>query len=447
MFNLSAICVFMAFFALQLSCTNAQNISDEQLMDSVQRQTFRYFWDFAEPNSGLARERFHPDGDYPQNDAHVVTSGGSGFGLMAILVGIERGYITRAQGLERLEKITGFLEKADRFHGVWSHWIDGNTGKAVPFSRKDNGGDLVETAYLVEGLLCTRQYFKKGNAAEKKLSRRIDALWKGIEWNWYTQGRDSLYWHWSPTYNWEMNFALEGYNEVLITYILAASSPNYAIKPSVYHKCWARNGGIVSNKGKYGYPLILKYNGAEEYGGPLFWAHYSYVGLDPRGLKDKYADYWQLNTNLSRINYQYCVENPLHFKGYSADCWGLTASYTRNKDGSTGYAGHKPMEEDFGVISPTAALSSMPYTPKESMAAMRFFYQNKSWLWGPAGFYDAFSIHYNNWVTPHYLAIDQGPVVAMIENHRSGLLWRLFMSCPEVNKGLKKLGFTREGAK
>lgn len=430
-------------FVLFSGCTLtfAQNIPDKALMDSVQYQTFRYFWDFAEPNSGLARERFHPDGKYPQNDAHVVTTGGSGFGLMAILVGIERGYISRKQGVERLQKITTFLEKADRFHGAWPHWINGNTGKVVPFGKKDNGGDLVETSFLVEGLLCVRQYFSKGNVAERQLSQRIDALWRGIEWNWFTQGKDVLYWHWSPNFGWEMNFALQGYNECLITYILGAASPQYAIKPEAYHKGWARDGKIVSSNVKYGLPLILSHNAAEEYGGPLFWAHYSFVGLDPRKLKDKYADYWQLNTNHSKINYQYCVENPLKMAGYGKDCWGITASYSRMPNGDIGYISHKPFLKDIGVISPTAALSSMPYTPKESLQAMRYFYQNKSWLWGPAGFYDAFSIQHNNWVAPRYLAIDQGPIVAMIENHRTGLLWKLFMSCPEVKIGLKKLGF------
>lgn len=434
----------LAIFILTGIHVFGQQLSDNALMDSVQRQTFRYFWDFAEPNSGLARERYHPNGHYPQNDAHVVTTGGSGFGFMAILVGIERGYIGRKQGYERLEKMVSFLEKADRFHGAWSHWIDGNTGKVVPFGRKDNGGDLVETAFMIEGMLCVRQYFKNGNTLEKKLSQRIDALWKGIEWNWYTQGKDALYWHWSPTFNWEMNFALEGYNEVMVTYILAASSPQFAIRPSVYHHCWARSGGIVANNQKYGLSLILKHNGALEYGGPLFWAHYSFVGLDPRKLKDGYADYWQLNVNHTKINYQYCLENPFKFKGYGPNCWGLTASYTRKKDGTTGYTAHRPFAEDLGVISPTAALSSIPYTPKESLAAMRFFYQNKTWLWGEAGFYDAFSIHHNNWVTPQYLAIDQGPIICMIENYRTGLLWKLFMSCPEIKQGLKKLGFTNK---
>jgi hypothetical protein len=421
----------------------AENVSetkltDEQLLDAVQKQTFKYFWDYAEPNSGLARERFHPDGNYPENDANIVTTGGSGFGLMAIVSGMSRGYVTKEEGVKRLDKIADFLAKADRFHGAWSHWIDGNTGKVKPFGTKDNGGDLVETSFLISGMITVREYLKTGNEKEKAVAQKYDALWKGVEWNWYTNNKNVLYWHWSPTYAWQMNFALEGYNECLITYVMAASSPTHSIDAKAYHEGWARNGGIVSSNTKYNLPLILKHNGAEEFGGPLFWAHYSYVGLDPNQLTDKYANYWDLNVNQTKINYQYCVENPKN--GYSADYWGLTASYSRNPDGSIGYNAHMP-SNDQGVVSPTAAISSIVYTPKESMALIRNLYDNhKKETWGEAGFYDALSLQ-NKWVAKRYLAIDQGPEVVMIENYRTGLLWKLFMNAPEVKEGLKKLGF------
>lgn len=422
----------------------AENISDvkltdEQLLATVQKQTFKYFWDYAEPNSGLGRERYHPDGVYPDNDANIVTTGGSGFGLMAIVSGMSQGYITKAQGVERLNKIADFLGKADRFHGAWSHWIDGNTGKVKPFGTKDNGGDLVETSFLVAGMITVREYLKDGSENEKAVAQKYDALWKGVEWKWYTNNKNVLYWHWSPTYDWQMNFPLEGYNECLITYVLGASSPTHAIDAKAYHEGWARSGGIVSSKTKYNIPLILKHNGAEEFGGPLFWAHYSYVGLDPNQLTDKYANYWDLNVNQTKINYEYCIQNPK--KGYSADYWGLTASYSRNSDGSIGYNAHMP-SNDQGVMSPTAAISSIVYTPKESMAVIRNLYENhKKETWGEAGFYDALSLQNNNWVAKRYLAIDQGPEVVMLENYRTGLLWKLFMNAPEVKQGLTKLGF------
>lgn len=419
---------------------SVEKLSDEQLLDVVQKQTFKYFWDYAEPNSGLARERFHPDGNYPENDSNIVTTGGSGFGLMALVAGIDRGYVTKEEGVKRLDKIADFLAKADRFHGAWSHWIDGNTGKVKPFGTKDNGGDLVETSFLVSGFITVREYLKTGNEKEKAVAAKYDALWKGVDWQWFTNNKNVLYWHWSPNYDWQMNFPLQGYNECLITYIMAASSPTHTIDAKVYHEGWARSGGIVSSKTKYNLPLILKHNGAEEFGGPLFWAHYSYVGLDPNQLSDKYANYWDLNVYQTKINYEFCVQNPNKVKGYGSDYWGLTASYSRNPDGSIGYNAHMP-SNDQGVISPTAAISSIVYTPKESMALIRNLYDNhKAETWGEAGFYDALSLG-NNWVAKRYLAIDQGPEVVMIENYRSGLLWKLFMNAPEVKQGLTKLGF------
>jgi hypothetical protein len=421
-----------------ITVSNSSLLSDDSLLTLVQYQTFQYFWDGAEPNSGMARERFHMDGIYPQNDMNVVTSGGSGFGVMAILVGIERRFITREEGLERLQKIVDFLKKSDRFHGAWSHWIYGETGKTKPFSVKDNGADIVETAYLIQGLLAVRQYFINGNEKEKILAADIDRLWKEVEWDWFTKGGENvIYWHWSPDYNWDMDFAIRGYNECLILYILAASSPTFPVSPEAYHQGWARNGAIKTVREKYGYILTLNHNGAEEYGGPLFWAHYSYLGLDPRHLKDRYADYWQQNKNQTLINWRWCTQNTKHFAGYSKDCWGLTASYSVN-----GYAAHSPgMINDLGVISPTAAISSIPYSPEQSLDAIRhFYYVLGDKIWGKYGFYDAFS-QKDNWYPQRYLAIDQGPAVVMIENYRSGLLWDLFMSCPEIKDGLKSLGF------
>ena len=415
-------------------------LSDAALVDLVQKQTFKYFWDYAEPNSGMARERYHPDGVYPANDANIVTTGGSGFGLMSIIAGISRGYVSRADGIARLHKIADFLNSADRFHGAWSHWIDGNTGHVKPFGTMDNGGDLVETSFLAAGMITVREYFKNGPADEQALAQEFDMLWKGVDWDWYRNGQNVLYWHWSPNYDWQMNFPLKGYNECLITYVMAAASPTHPITNEPYHQGWARNGDIVSGNMKYGLPLVLKHNGAEEYGGPLFWAHYSYLGLDPNQLTDQYANYGELNYNQNRIDYQYCVNNVQNYEGYGPNYWGLTASYSRNPDGTTGYDAHMP-SNDKGVISPTAAVSSIVYLPSESLAAMHNFYENyNAQLWGPAGFYDAHSKKYN-WSAKQYLAIDQGPQVVMLENYRSGLLWNLFMNAPEVKQGLIKLGF------
>ena len=414
-------------------------ITDEELLDITQETTFKYFWDFAEANSGCARERYHP-GD-PENDPNTVTTGGTGFGLMAILVGIERNYITRTSAVDRLDKILSFLENADRFHGAWPHWIDGTTGNVKPFSAQDNGGDLVETAFLTQGLICIKEYFKNGTDIEQAIANKADTLWKGVEWNWYTQNQNTLYWHWSPTNEFAINLQLKGYNETLISYVLAAASPDYSITKEVYRNGWASNGTIKATNSSYGFPLIVKHAGSETYGGPLFFSHYSFLGLNPNGLADEYVNYGIASINHTNINYNYCLENPKSFNGYGKDCWGLTASYTRNSNGDISYSAHSP-SNDTGVISPTASISSIVYTPEKSLRAMHYFYKNKDKLLGPAGFYDAFSPQYSFWVAEAYLAIDQGPQIIMIENYRTGLLWNLFMQNDEVKAGLSKLGFS-----
>ena len=414
----------------------AEFANDDAMLDYIQRVHFNYMWDGAEPTSGLARERIHLDGEYPEHDQDVVTTGGSGFGIAGLLAACERGFITRQACLQRLTTIVDYLARADRFHGVWPHWLDGPSGKVKPFGQKDNGGDLVESCFLMQGLLCARQYFNGTSDAERALVEKINALWHAMEFDWYTRGgQEVIYWHWSPDYGWEMNFPLEGYNECLIVYILAAASPTHSVPAACYHKGWARSGGIKSTAAPFGLPLEVKHNGAEYTGGPLFWAHYSWIGLDPRNLKDEYANYWNVVRNHALSNYQYCVTNPKQYKGYGPDCWGLTASYS-----TVGYSAHCP-GNDLGVITPTAALSSMPYTPEQSMAALKGFYAQGEWIWGKYGFYDAFSPQ-TRWTVPHYLAIDQCTIAPMIENYRTGLLWRLFMSCPEVQQGLTNLGFT-----
>lgn len=406
-------------------------ISDDELLTKVQQQTFKYFWDFGHPTSGLARER--------NNSGDMVTIGGSGFGVMAIIVGIHRGFITRAEGLARMQKMVGFLkDKAQIFHGAFSHWLNGNTGVVQSFSANDNGADLVETSFMIQGLFAVRQYFNGANADEAALRNDINTIINRVEWNWFTQGgQDVLYWHWSPDKGWIMNHKIVGWNECLITYVLAAASTTYPISKTVYDKGWANNGAIKNGNNYYGNTLPL----GENLGGPLFFAHYSFLGLNPTGLSDAYANYEMQTKNHSLINYNYCKTNPRGYYGYSDSVWGLTASDIKGS-----YTASSPTN-DQSFIAPTAALSSMPYTPAASMAALKFYYYvlgDK--LFKEYGFVDAFSldVQKNNgaWFADSFLAIDQGPIIVMIENYRSQLIWNLFMSAPEVRTGLTKLGFT-----
>lgn len=402
------------------------HIADEELLTLVQRQTFRYFWDFGHPVSGMARER--------SSSGDIVTTGGTGFGIMAMIVAIERQFIDRGAAVSRLLKITRFLKNnATPYHGAFAHWINGTTGRTQPFSEKDNGADLVETSFLFQGLLTARHYFRGENPDEKELRELITELWEAVEWSWFRRNNEEvLYWHWSPDYGWDMNHKIRGWNESLITYVLAASSPTFPIGKPVYDNGWADKGNMRNNGVYYDFKLPL----GPSYGGPLFFAHYSFLGLNPWNLKDQYADYWQQNVHHAKINHAYCKLNPAQNRGYSAVCWGLTAS-----DGNSGYSAHSPTN-DKGVIAPTAALSSMPYTPEESMAALHFFYYKLGdKLWKQQGFIDAFNLSMG-WYANDFLAIDQGPIIVMIENHRSGLLWNIFMDIPEIKTGLTKLGFS-----
>jgi hypothetical protein len=405
-------------------------LPDEELLEAVQRQTFAFFWEAAHPVSGLAPDRCKTS-LAPSDD--LVATGGSGFAAMALIVAAQRGWITRAAAADRVGHMLDLLTRATCYHGVFPHFMNGRTGATIPFTRKDDGGDLVETSFLIMGLLCAREYFNGAGADEAKIRGLVNYIWNDVEWDWYTRGRPVLQWHWSPNNGWALELDIRGWNECLVTYVLAASAPRYPIDPSAYHQGFAVGRNFLNGKPYYGITLPL----GAPFGGPLFLSQYSFCGIDPRGLKDRYADYWEQNVNHVRINREHCMANPLHHKGYGASCWGLTSS-----DGADGYATHAPDNDD-GTISPTAALSSMPYAPQEAMQALRHFlgvYGEK--IWGRFGFVDAFC-ESRDWYADTYLAIDQGPIVVMIENHRTGLLWDLFMKAPEIQAGLRALSFSR----
>ena len=404
-----------------------RHLSDEALLDTVERCTIKYFTEFADPATGLARER---DND---RNGKIVTIGGSGFGMMAVIAGAERGYYPKEEGIGRVGKMVESLERLERFHGAWAHWYDADTGNPFSFSEFDDGGDLVETAFMVQGLLTARQWLSDKDSS---LSARCDRLWKDVEWDWYTQGTDSLYWHWSKNWGWKMNHRIKGFDETLITYVLAASSPTHPIRPEVYQACYKKSDYYYNGKEYYGIKLPL----GMELGGPLFFCHYSFLGLDPRGLKDENCDYFERNTAHTLIHRAYAIDNPKMHKGLGENLWGFTSS----DDPDVGYSSHHPgTPDENGTVSPTAAISSIVYTPDESRKVMGYLFYETD-MFGPYGFYDAYNAGRENPVVDHYLAIDQGPEAVMIENYRSALLWKLFMSSPEILPGLKKLGFRYE---
>ena len=402
------------------------SLTDRQLLDTVQRASIAYFWTFAHPVSGMAPERTAtPD---------TVTTGGTGFGISALVVGVSRGWLARDSVVDRLLRLTAFLERADRYHGAWSHWMNGRTGKTIPFSPKDDGGDLVETSYLINGLLIAGNYFDGSDSSESLLRRRIQHLWETVDWDWYTKGHsDTLFWHWSPDFGWAMHFPIQGFNECLITYILALSSPTHPIPAVVYRHTWVNSPHFINGNSYFGYRLNIGF----PYGGPLFFTQYSFLGLNPQLMQDVYTNYWRHNVTQTLINRAYCIRAAPKDFGYSAQNWGLTAS-----DDWEGYSAHAP-DNDNGTITPSAALSAFPYTPYYSMQVLRHLFESlHDSLWGPYGFYDAFSLKHH-WFSRQYLAIDEGPIPVMIENYRTGLPWKLFMEIPDIQHGLQKAGIGR----
>jgi hypothetical protein len=424
---------------------STREFTDDELLTMLQEACFHYYWEAADPNSGMTRENI-------PGDDRMVATGASGFGISTLIVGVDRRFITREQGLERLAKIVGFLEHAQRYHGAWSHYMDGSTGKTMPvFGMFDDGGDLVETSFLMQGLLAARQYFQGSNEEERSLYRRISQLWETVEWDWYRQTpkSDFLYWHWSPQWAWQIHHPLIGFNEVMITYLLAMASPTHAVPADLYYSGWAgqsqkafdyRAGWSGSADGDHygnGHSYYgIKLDVGVGTGGPLFFTHYSYTGFDPHSLHDRYtSSYFDNNRNIALINRAYSIANPKHFAGYGPNAWGLTAS-----DGPSGYVPHAPDNtSDQGTLTLTGALASFPYTPEASMAAFKHYYRDLGGqLWDIYGPRDAFNPG-QNWVSPIYMGLNQAPITVMIENYRTGLVWKNFMSNPEIGTMLQKL--------
>jgi len=426
-------------------------MSDDELLTMLQEACFRYYWEGAHPVAGTTLENI-------PGDDRIVATGASGFGVMAMIVGVDRGFITRQQGLDRLAKIVTFLEKAPRYHGVWSHFMDGATGQTLPvFDMFDNGGDLVETAFLMEGLLSARQYFNGTSVTERDLFARISRLWETVEWDWYRRSPESpaLYWHWSPDWSWHINHQITGFNECMIVYLLAIASPTHGVPAQLYYSGWAnqKEAGAKYRKGWSGTTEGEGYTNGHTYygikldvgvgsGGPLFFTHYSYMGFDPRGIHDRFTDYFQNNRNMAEINFAYSVRDPGHYLGYGTNFWGLTAS-----DGPDGYMPHEPTPRgDDGTMTFTGALSSFPYTPKASMAMLKHIYRDLGdEIWGVYGPRDAINLS-QDWVSPIYMGLNQAPIAVMIENYRTGVIWKLFMSNPEIKPMLEKIGFKSDAS-
>jgi hypothetical protein len=421
-----------------------RKFNDDELLTMVQEGCFRYYWEGGHPKAGMALEIL-------PGDQNLVALGASGFGTMALIVGIDRGFVTREQGADRMLRIARFLKGADRFHGVWPHFLDGRTGKVIPyFGRYDDGGDLVETSFLMQGLLTARHYFAGDTPAEREIRETITSLWRGVEWDWYRRSPQGnvLYWHWSPDHGWYIGHPLVGWNETMIAYLLAIASPTHPVPASLYYSGWAGQSDMaVQYRQNWSRTTIGDHyaNGREFYGmkldvgegsgGALFFTQFSFLGFDPRGKRDRFTNYFRNNRSIALINRAYCADNPEHFKGYGPDCWGLSA-------GINSGGGMPQPNADNGTICCSASLGEFPYTPKESMAALKHFYRDLgAKTWGIYGFYDGFN-ETENWYQPVWMGLNQAQIVVMIENYRSGLAWRHFMANPEIGAALAAIGFS-----
>ena len=401
---------------------------DRYLLDRLQYDAFRYMWDHTFPESGLAYE------DSRNRESGQATIGGSGFGVAAIVVAAERGWISREDAAKRILTMAVFLrDKTDRknLHGAFPHWMDGRTGKTISFGEQDNGADLVETAFMMQGLLIARAYFSSDTDLEKELRACITELWHDVDWHWFTRSENNgLFWHWSPEHEFGMGMKISGFNEAMVAYVLALGSPTHPISREAA-QYWYSTEEYQPKTGN-GYTI----EAANAYGGCMFLSHYSFIGLDPRRMADGHVrrGYMVRNITHTLMNRAYALESAPAEHQFSEGFWGLTAC-----DVKGGYR-YQSAYNEIGTVAPTAALSSMPYTPEYSMRVLWNIHDNyKDQMWGAFGPYDAFSLK-DNWFDNSYLAIDQLPIVSMVENYRSGLLWSLFMNVPEVREGLERMG-------
>ena len=406
---------------------HSEALDPDQLLTEVQRASFDYFHLYAHPTSGLARASVLKNPD-------VCAIGASGMGLFNLGVGIERGFITRHQGAEQTLKELRFLSgKAQRFHGAFPHFINGETGVVIPFAKYDDGADIVETAFLMEGVLFAREYYSGSDLEEVEIRALADQLWREVEWDWFVNRADpvpALIWHWSPTYGWKKHLHILGFNECQIVYVLALASPTHPIDARSYWEGW-ESANYAMNRTEFGIDLVL--GGRRDVGPPLFVTQFSYLGLDPRQIFFDGRSYFDHFRDFCRVQIRYAASKSKVHKGYGP-LWGITAS-----SGPDGYRPFAPGLLDTGTLAPTAALSSMPYVPDESIACLLEMYQKYgSTLWGPFGFYDSFNLS-RDWVSKTYLCIDEGPIAPMIENYRSGLCWRIFMKSAEIQSVVKLL--------
>lgn len=390
------------------------NLSDEEFLDLLQKKAFLYFWLETDPETGLVKDKAD---NFLDDTSTVATIAGVGFALSAYVVAAERGWLPKEKLYERtLKTLEFFKDKMENVRGFYYHFIDMKTGKRVWQSELSS----IDTALFLAGALTAGEYFRG------KIKKIAEELYRRVDWNWMLADGDTLAMGWYPEKGFDPN-RWNRYGEQLILYLLAIGSPTYPIPASSWDRIrrpiWEYEGYVTISSP------------------PLFTHQYSHIWIDFRNKHDKYADYFLSSRNATLANRKFCLDNKDNSITFRRGFWGLTAC-----EGPGGYRayGAPPGYANYdGTVAPTAAAGSIVFTPKESIELLRKIYQELAdKLWGKYGFSDSFNLD-KNWFSQYVLAIDQGPILLMIENYRTGLIWKYFMKNKYIRKALKLTGFKK----
>lgn len=406
--------------------------SDEEFLDVLQRTAFQYFWEHANPDNGLVRDRSTP--------TSKCSIAATGFGLSALPVGIDRGWITRAAGRARV--LTTLRTLARLPQGPAAEDVAGHRGWFYHFLEMETGLrawkcelSSIDTALLLAGVLDAAQYFTDPQPDEVEIRRLASLLLERVDWHWMRNGADSLSMGWHP----EKGFIgthWVGYNEAMILYLLGLGVEKEPLEASAW-AAWTS-----------GYVWTTQYGQSFVEFPPLFGHQYSHVWVDFRGLADPWLqargiDYFENSRRATLAQHAYALDNPMGWQGYGPFAWGLTACDGPGRGRFRDYSarGAPPVEFDDGTLAPTAVGASVPFAPDICLPTLRHYFDAfGDRLWTRYGFRDAFNLE-ANWWGPDVLGIDQGPILLMLENHRTGRVWSRVTRHPVIQRGLRRAGF------
>ncbi len=418
---------------------------DNALLDQVQKESFRYFIENNDPGNGLTR-----DSTQPHSPASIAACG---FGLSSYPIAVERGWMSREQACARVLSALRFFHDADQsgavdgvgYKGFFYHFLDMQTGRRAWNCELST----IDTALLMAGMLTCARYFVRNDEVEREIRDRSAAIYERVDWRWAQNGGAALSMGWRPESGFLSNRWI-GYNEALILYALALGSSSFPAGPEAYAQ-WLT-----------GYQWKRVYDQEYVYAGPLFIHQYSHIWIDFHRIQDsfmaaRHVDYFENSRRATSVQHEYAVRNPRHYEGYHDKCWGLTATdgpgpATRVVDGrKRSFAGYlargAPFGPDDGTIAPWASLASLPFAPELVMPSLRYLVEETDNTRSGFGFYASFNPGFHvpgsstGWVSSWHFGLHQGPVVLMIENYRSGLVWRLMRECPPLVLGLRRAGF------